>query len=155
LPKWMHISLSHLVQGATEATGMEVPPAHILKLYQHNFVDVADAWILQDYGIQKHAGNITACFRFGGQQFQGQGYGALEALSCVLEAQFGCTLEVSHYDQHALMNSGTESMAQACIEVEVNGDFFAAVAIAEDTTQATLQAMLTAFSRSTVAVAAV
>ncbi len=51
------------------------------------------------------------------------------------------------------MNAGTESMAQACIEVEVNGDFFAAVAIAEDTTEATLQAMLTAFSRSAVAAA--
>jgi 2-isopropylmalate synthase len=52
------------------------------------------------------------------------------------------------------MNAGTESMAQACIELEVNGDFLAAVAVAEDTTQATLQAMLTAFSRSPVAVAA-
>jgi 2-isopropylmalate synthase len=154
LPKWMHMPLSRVVQGATEATGMEISPANIYTLYQQNFVNVDDAWALQDYGMQKHADNVTASFSFGGQQLQGQGHGALEALSAALQTRYGCTLDVSHYDQHALMNAGTESMAQACIELEVNGDFLAAVAVAEDTTQATLQAMLTAFSRSQVAVAA-
>jgi 2-isopropylmalate synthase len=154
LPKWMHMPLSRVVQSATEATGMEISPANILALYQQHFVAVPEAWALQEYGMQKHADNVTASVSFGGQQLQGQGYGALEALSAALQARFDCTLEVSQYDQHALMNAGTKSMAQACIELEVNGDFLAAVAVAEDTTQATLQAMLTAFSRSSVALAA-
>lgn len=154
LPKWMHMPLSRVVQGATEATGMEISPENIHSLYQQNFVDVAEAWRLSDYGMQKSDDAVTATFSFGGRQLEGKGHGALEALSAALQAEFGCKLEVSQYDQHA-MTAGTESMAQACIEVEVNGDFFAAVTIAEDTTEATLQAMLTAFSRSTVAQAAV
>ncbi len=142
-----------MIQGATEATGMEISPVNIHSLYQQSFVAVTPDWALKDYGMQKHEGNVSANFSFGDWQLEGQGHGALEALSAALQAQFACKLEVSQYDQHALMNAGTESMAQACIEVEVNGDFFAAVAIAEDTTEATLQAMLTAFSRSAVAAA--
>jgi len=147
----MHMPLSRVVQGATEATGLEISPVNIHTLYEKNFVAVTDAWCLKNYGMQKHDGKIKANFAFGEYQLEGEGHGALEALSAALQEQFNCKLEVSQYDQHALMNAGTESMAQACIEVAVNGDYFAATAIAEDTTEATLQAMLTAFSRSAVA----
>ena len=150
LPKWMHMPLSFVVQDATESTGMEISPQNIHDLYQENFVMVDSHWTLQNYIMTNTDNMVTGQFKFADQTIEGTGHGALEALSSALQQAFGCQLEVSQYDQHALMNAGTESMAQACIEVSVNSDFYAAVSVAEDTTQATLQAMLTAFSRSPV-----
>jgi 2-isopropylmalate synthase len=67
-------------------------------------------------------------------------------LSDVLSRQYSCPIEVTQFDQHA-MTKGTDAQALACIEMHVNGVVCHAVAQAEDTTAATLQAMLTAFSR--------
>ena len=53
------------------------------------------------------------------------------------------------YDQHAL-NSGTDAQALACIQVKIDGEIFTAVAQNEDTSNATLQALLTAVSHSNV-----
>ena len=77
----------------------------------------------------------------------GQGAGAIEALSDALSVHYGCGLEVTQFDQHAL-TSGTNAQALACMEVQVNGVVLHGVAQAEDTTAVALQAMLTAFSHS-------
>jgi 2-isopropylmalate synthase len=147
LPKWIHPAVSGVVQKATEATGLEVSSQHIKTLYQTHFVEVAAPWQLHDYGIQAHGQAIRASFKVGQTLLSGQGAGALEALSDALSVHYGCDLEVTQFDQHAL-TSGTDAQALACMEVRINGVVLHGVAQAEDTTAAALQAMLTAFSRS-------
>jgi 2-isopropylmalate synthase len=147
LPKWMHPAVSGVVQKATEASGLEVSSEQIKTLYQNNFVEVAAPWQLHDYGIQAHGQEIRASFKVGQTLLSGQGAGAIEALSDALSVHYGCGLEVTQFDQHAL-TSGTNAQALACMEVQVNGVVLHGVAQAEDTTAVALQAMLTAFSHS-------
>jgi 2-isopropylmalate synthase len=147
LPKWMHPAVSGVVQKATEASGLEVSSEQIKTLYQNNFVEVAAPWQLHDYGIQDNGQEIRASFKVGQTLLSGQGAGAIEALSDALSVHYGCGLEVTQFDQHAL-TSGTNAQALACMEVQVNGVVLHGVAQAEDTTAVALQAMLTAFSHS-------
>ena len=151
LPKWMHPAVSTVIQKATEASGAEVSSKHIKTLYQNHFVDVQASWQLQDYSIQAQSTKdngqeIKASFTVGQTLLSGHGAGAIEALSDALSVHYGCDLEVTQFDQHAL-SSGTDAQALACMEVRVNGAVLHGIAQAEDTTAAALQAMLTAFSR--------
>ena len=151
LPKWMHPAVSTVIQKATEASGAEVSSKHIKTLYQNHFVDVQASWQLQDYSIQAQSTKdngqeIKASFTVGQTLLSGHGAGAIEALSDALSVHYGCDLEVTQFDQHAL-SSGTDAQALACMEVRVNGVVMHGIAQAEDTTAAALQAMLTAFSR--------
>ena len=150
LPKWMHPVLSKIVQQATETSGVEVSPQQIKQLYDTYFVAVDPAWQLRDYRLNAVTSEdsiiIEGCFNLHQGALEGSGAGALEALSDVLSRQYSCPIEVTQFDQHA-MTKGTDAQALACIEMHVNGVVCHAVAQAEDTTAATLQAMLTAFSR--------
>lgn len=147
LPKWMHFPLSKVVQGAAEKSGVEVSPVNIKKLYDEHFVQVDQQWQLQDYDLHTEAHQVSAQFSIGNDKVRGEGAGALEALCAALTAQYDCQLEVIQFEQAAI-SGGTDANAQACIAVQVDGVEHCAVAIAEDTSAAALQAMLTAFSRS-------
>jgi 2-isopropylmalate synthase len=147
LPKWMHAALSHVVQRAAESSGAELSPAQIHALYQQHFVAVDPNWELQDYQLNTQEHQVCGQFRVGAQTLAGEGAGALEALRDALAYEYSCQIEVLHFDQHAL-GSGTDAKAQACITVSVNGTEHSAVAVAEDTSAAAVQVVLSAVSRS-------
>ncbi len=149
LPKWMHIPLSKFVQKAAEEQKVEVTPVNIKAIYDANFVQVDSHWQLQSYDLHTQDNQLQARFTFGDRQYEGSGAGALEAICDALTVHYGCQIEVVQYDQHAL-DSGTDAQALACIQVKIDGEVFSAVAQNEDTSNATLQALLTAVSRSNV-----
>ncbi|MBQ0782821.1 MAG: 2-isopropylmalate synthase [Amphritea sp.] len=146
LPKWMHFPLSRVVQGAAEQSGIEVSPTNIKRLFEEHFVSVVPQWQLHDYDLHAEDQHVSARFKIGEQHITGEGAGALEALCAALTTGYQCQIEVIQFDQHAI-SGGTDANAQACIAVQINGDEYCAVAVAEDTSAAALQAMLTAFSR--------
>ena len=79
---------------------------------------------------------------------QGKGSGAVGALVDALIQSWGVRAEVEQFDQHAL-GSGTSARAMACVRVSVDhGRATSAVAFGEDTTEAALQAVLSAIGRS-------
>lgn len=147
LPKWMHAELSKVVQKATEVTGREISPAEIKSLYDDNFETVAEAWMLDGYDLHNEGDQIQAEVRVAGHKLQGSCSGAVGALCAALTDQFGCELEVTHFDEFAV-SKGTGAKARACVGVKLDGEQHFAVAVAADTSAATLQAVLTAFSRS-------
>ncbi|MBY4676195.1 2-isopropylmalate synthase [Marinobacterium arenosum] len=151
LPKWMHAELSKVVQQAAEESGVEVSPANIKALYEAHFVEVEADWQLQGYDLHTEGQQVNAQFKVGSGELtrilSGQGAGAVEALSDALARQFDCRIEVAQFDEHAI-SGGTDAQALACIAAEFNGQRLTGVAQAEDTSAATLQAVLTAFARS-------
>ncbi|MEH6446803.1 MAG: 2-isopropylmalate synthase [Oceanospirillaceae bacterium] len=149
LPKWMHIPLSKLVQKAAEEQKVEISPVNIKMIYDTHFVQVDSQWKLQSYDLHTQDQQLQAKFVFGDREYEGSGAGALEAICDALSVHYGCDIEVLQYDQHAL-DSGTNAQALACIQVKVDSEIFTAVAQDEDTSNATLQALLTAVSRSSV-----
>jgi 2-isopropylmalate synthase len=149
LPKWMHVSLSKFVQQAAEDQKVEISSANIKKIYDTHFVEVDREWQLQSYELNTNDHQLAAKFTFGDRQYEGSGAGALEAICDALIRHYACDIEVLQYDQHAL-NRGTDAQALACIQVKMDNEIFTAVAQNEDTSSATLQALLTAVSRSNI-----
>ncbi|WP_415897707.1 2-isopropylmalate synthase [Neptuniibacter sp. QD72_48] len=146
LPKWMHIPLSKVVQSAAEQKGIEISPEVIHQLYQQHFVAVPEQWQLDRYDLHTDNQQVEAKFSVGNTVFNGQGTGALEALSDALEKQYACSIEITQFDEHAIA-TGTAAQAQAAIAMTVNGVSAQGVATKEDTSAAALQAALIAFSR--------
>lgn len=147
LPKWLHSHLSAIVQSAVEDSGMEISPSNIKDLFERYFIQVDSHWQLNNYQLSHSDHQVQAQFMIGDKALDGQGAGALEALCSALNQRFDCVIEIGHFDQHAL-GEGTDAKAQACIQMGVDGNDYCAVAIAEDSTAAALQALLTAFGRS-------
>ena len=154
LPKWMHSTLSKLVQQAAEEQKVEISPKSIKAIYDTHFVAVDDQWQLQSYDLHTEDDQVSAKFSFIDRHYNGVGAGALEAICDALTKQYQCIIEVVQYDQHAI-GSGTDAQALACIQVLIDGVEFTAVAQAEDSSRATLQALLTAVSRSEIKAVAV
>lgn len=147
LPKWMHSYVSGIVQTAVEESGMEISPSNIKQLFDRHFIDVDGRWQLNNYQLTHHLQQVEAQFVIGSLTLQGHGAGALEALCSALNQCYDCNIKIGHFDQHAL-GEGTDAKAQACIQMSVDGVDYCAVAIAEDSSAAALQALLTAFGRS-------
>jgi len=147
LPKWMHGEVSKVVQQAAEDSGVEVSPTTIRALFDAHFVQVDESWQLKGYDLHTEDHQVSAQFRVGNASFSGTGAGVLEALCDGLSRQYQMAIEVSRFDQHAI-GEGTDARALAALAVTIGDQALSAIAIDEDTSAATLQAMLTAFSRT-------
>ena len=147
LPKWMHSELSRVVQQAVEASGEEISSTKIKALFDSHFIETSDEWLLNRFDLHTEAGRIWAQFAMGesGPTIKGQGTGAVEALCDALTSTYGKTIEVTQFDEHSL-SRGTSAQAQACVALNIEGNFYSAVAINDDISTAALQAVLTAFS---------
>lgn len=154
LPKWLHVPLSKVVQEAAETQGEEVTSENILKLYQQHFVEVSSQWLLNRYDLHTQEQGVKANFVINQQDYSGQGSGALDALTDAMGSTYNCDIEILQFDEHAL-KEGASAPAQAVLGIKVNGQSQYAVAAAEDSSAAALQAFLTAFSRCAVAKASV
>jgi 2-isopropylmalate synthase len=146
LPKWMHVPLSKIVQSEAENQGIEVSPEAIKSLYDQHFVAVDEQWQLNNYDLHTEGKQVEAQFQIGETEFSGSGVGVLEALCNALASQYRCSIDVMHFDEHAV-ESTTDANALAAIIIEVDGLESYAVATREDTSAAALQAMLTAFGK--------
>ena len=147
LPKWMHTDVSKVVQQAAEDSGVEVSPVTIKALFDAHFVQTDSCWQLRGYDLHTDDHQLRAQFRIGQVSFAGGGAGVLEALCDGLSRQYQVQIAVSQYDQHAI-GEGTDAKALAAISIQVDNQKISAIAIDEDSSAATLQALLTAFSRS-------
>ena len=103
---------------------------------------------MQRYRLDREGDRVTASVVVGGGEssiiLNGSGQGAVGALIDGVERHFHVgTLEIHHYDEMAL-TSGTQARAMAAIQVAGGATEKAAsaVAFADDTTEAVLQAVL-------------
>ncbi len=151
LPKWMHPALSRVVQEQADRTGEEVTSLQVRKLFESEFLAVPAGWRLVGYDLRSETHVTTGRFRLerdGGElEVTGSGQGLVEALIDAIGRRFGVDIAVVGFDEHAL-SPGTAAKALAAVAVEVGGARAAACCIDEDTSQATLQATLSAVGRA-------
>jgi 2-isopropylmalate synthase len=93
-------------------------------------------------GDEVHA-DVTVGKRGCSITLRGRGHGVVEALVDALARQRGVAVSVEQFDEHAL-SEGTDAEALACVRVRLEDTTASAVAFAEDTASAALQAVLTA-----------
>lgn len=150
LPRWLQIEFSKVVQAEAETNGGEIDSITIHRLFEEKYLKVKPNWALATYDLQRDQAGVQAEVRFGLPtqlvQLKGQGSGAVEAVAEALKTQFGVVIAVEAYDEFAL-GEGTKANALACIRVRINDTLYSAAALAEDTTSATLQALLSAVAQ--------
>lgn len=146
LPRWLQIEFSRVVQRHAETTGDEVGGAAIRGLFDAAYVTTADSWTMGNYEVSRDADRVRVQAHIGKGTFGGEGNGAVEALMDAMNRAYGVRGHVEGFDEFAL-GSGTEAKAMACIKLRIGDDFTAGVALADDTTTATLQAVLSAMAR--------
>ena len=151
LPKWLHPTVSRVVQAEADATGQEVSSRQILSLFEREFLAVPEGWQLAGYDLSSEAQRTHGRFRLlrGGAEtvVAGEGQGLLEALVDGVTKRFGIDVSVVEFGEHAL-SAGTEAKALAAVMVEVGGRRASACCVDEDTSLATLQATLSAVGRA-------
>ncbi len=151
LPKWLHPAVSKVVQLQADATGEEISSRQIAALFQKEFLSIPDGWRLQGYDLHSEAQRTHGRFRLSTagaeMQLSGEGQGLIEALVDAVSRRFGLTISVVEFDEHA-MSPGTEAKALASVTIEAGGRQASACCIDEDTSLASLQAVLSAVGRA-------
>ena len=150
LPRWLQIEFSKVVQREAETGGGEIDSHTIHRLFEERYLQVKPAWSLTSYDLHRDEAGVHARISFGEDSalvnLEGRGLGAVEAVVAALEDARGVRIAVEAYDEFAL-GEGTNANALACIRLQVDGEHCSAAALAEDTTSATLQALLSAVSQ--------
>ncbi len=148
LPKWMHAQISKQVQKVSEDTGAEITSLQIKSIYDTQFANILPGWQLDGYDLHTAQQQVQGTFRLAAlaHELVGEGGGAVEALVQGLQNRFNARIEVLHFDESAI-GSGTNAKARASVLLAVNGQQFAAVIDADDTSAAALQVVLAAFAR--------
>lgn len=150
LPRWLQIAFSRVVQETAENEGGEVDASRIHGLFQQHYVDTPAGWQLQGYELNREddivRATVTVKGDAGADVLRGQGGGAVSAVVAAVQQRHGITLEVEGFDEFSLGDS-TDARAMACVRVRSGDIVGEAVALAEDTTAATLQAVVSAAGR--------
>ncbi|WP_019594232.1 2-isopropylmalate synthase [Thioalkalivibrio sp. ALM2T] len=150
LPRWLAIEFARIVQKDAETSQIEVSSKRIHELFEKHYLTPVTGWDLVRYEIEKDGPVVRLDATMGPpgreSRLRGEGHGAVAALTSAMEAERGVQVKVTHFDEHA-MESGTEARAMAAVDVQVDGERSVGVALGEDTTAATLQAVLNATGR--------
>ncbi|MEQ6884592.1 2-isopropylmalate synthase [Salicola sp. Rm-C-2C1-2] len=149
LPRWLQIEFARVVQKEAEITGGEVDSSTIHKLFERDYLQIPKGWTLHTYDLHRTDDGVQASVVIANGErieLRGSGQGAVEAVVDALQRRHNVKVAVEAYDEFAL-GEGTSANALASIRIQVNGEVYSAAALAEDTTSATLQALLSAVAR--------
>jgi 2-isopropylmalate synthase len=146
LPRWLQIAFSKQVQAEAERSGGEVEGAAIRCLFDAAYVSVPAGWRVGDYDVRRDGERVRIAADIEGVTLVGEGHGAVEALVDAVRRVRSVQVAVESFDEYAL-GSGTAANAMACVRVRSGEETSVGVALAEDTTSAAIQAVLTAVGR--------
>jgi 2-isopropylmalate synthase len=151
LPAWMLPLVSRVVQKHAEEDEQEVSSRRVWSLFESEFLDVPDGWQLAGYDLHSKNNETRTQFRIVQDgvkaAFDGVGQGLIEAMIDAVSRHLNASIAVVDFDEHA-MSPGTDAKAIASIMLDVDGEIVAACCIDEDTSRASLQAILSAVGRS-------
>lgn len=151
LPRWLQIEFSRVVQEQAEEQEGEVDGEQIHALFNQHYLATPVGWQLHAYELNREHDVVHARVSIGGDGdgttvLAAEGRGGVEALVEAIKRRTGQDIAVEGFDEFAL-NEGTDASALACVRVRVGDEFSAAAAMADDTTSAALQAVLSAVGR--------
>lgn len=151
LPRWLQIEASRMVQEHAESTKSEVSSQEIWRLINETFMSRDGGLRLNSYHLDKDAGHehITARIQTGPEDFEirGSGEGTLAAFCRALAEHVGKTIEITHYDQHALAE-GSDASAVAYVQVKVDGVRYCGIAKDGDVLSANFNAILSCLAQA-------
>ncbi|WP_051362963.1 2-isopropylmalate synthase [Amycolatopsis thermoflava] len=150
LPRELQIEFSRLVQRRSEATGGEIDPAAMWKLFAGEYLDKRRPWQLVRLDVARSEGStctLEANMVNDGADLtiQGTGNGPVAAFFDAL-AQVGVNLSLLDYQEHAL-TAGDDAEAAAYVRCLVEGKAVWGVGIAPSIIIASIRAVVSAMNR--------
>jgi len=151
MPRWLQIEASRKVQEHAENTHSEVSGQDIWRIIQDAFINPAEGYHLVSYHLDRNAEQevvrASLSQRDQSLDIQGQGDGALSAFCHAVSEALQWTLEIVHYDQHAL-GEGSDANAAAYIQLKINGTRYCGIAKHHDVLSANFEAILSCVSQA-------
>jgi 2-isopropylmalate synthase len=157
LPRRLQIEFSQSIQHITEDMGTEISPAVMWETFEREYLPAVPRYNLVSHelksaSITEHT-EITAHIDVDGTRrtYIGAGNGPIDAFVRAIRDEFGDTLDVRDYTEHAL-GQGSEATAVAYVETaDAAGNTRWGVGIDPNTITASLRAVLSGFERQTTA----
>ncbi len=150
LPRWLQIEISRVVQTYAEQSSSEISSEEIWKIVQTHFMNASDSYQLNTYHLDRSDNHDTVSATIHSKNsddttistiIHGKGDGALSAFCHALENHYGFSIEIIHYDQHAI-GSGTDASALGAVQVKINGQRYYGMSQNNDTLSANMNAIL-------------
>ncbi len=158
LPRRLQIEFSAVVQALTDSEGGEVSSDEIWRIFQDEYLPMTDAsfdrWGRYELfrTASTSAGDgvteLHVDFRVGDDtsQLTARGNGPIDAFLSGLNAS-GHSVQLFDYVEHT-MSAGSDAVAAAYVDLEVDGHRLWGVGIDPDTTRATLKAIVSSVNRA-------
>lgn len=158
LPRRLQIEFSAVVQGLTDSEGGEVSSDEIWRIFQDEFLPTADASFerwgryeltrTQSTSAGDGTTELTVDYRDGEVvgEMTASGNGPVDAFLNALNSG-GHQVTLYDYVEHS-MGGGSDAVAAAYVDLEVDGHRLWGVGIDPDTTRATLKAIVSAVNRA-------
>jgi len=159
LPRWLQIEISRVVQAHAEQASSEISSEKIWEIVQQYFMPTEEGLQLSTYQLDRNKSHETISATLIRKEqvgtkaspvstlIKGTGDGALSAFCHALENHYGFSIEIIHYDQHAI-GSGTDAMALGSVQVKMNGKRYYGMAKNKDTLSANINAILVCLDKA-------
>ncbi len=158
MPRWLQIEFSRVVQADAELSSGELKGNRIYDLFKQTYLENASsAMTLRGYTIERsdNVDQINAKVSLNGKDISisGQAGGVVEAFVKALQEHSGQQIVLVEYNEHALSKS-VDSQAICYVQMNIGGTRYCAAATSGDIIDASLSAIIGAYNRAQVELAA-
>jgi 2-isopropylmalate synthase len=150
LPRGLQVDFAQKVQAITDARGDEMTPDELLAAFHEHYLAHTRPYELVSYAHwSAEDDRIVAQMLVDGepQELQGSGNGPIAALVEGIERQFGVSVRIRDYHEHA-MAASADATAAAYVEADVDDDAVWGVGLHPSIVTASLRAIVNAVNRS-------
>jgi len=150
LPRGLQVEFAQKVQAITDARGDELTADELLAAFHEHYLAVARPYELESYTHwSAEEDRIAARVLCDGEPHEvtGVGNGPIAALVDAFDKQFGISVRIRDYHEHA-MAAAADATAAAYIEADVDDDAVWGVGLHPSIVTASLRAVVNAVNRS-------
>ncbi len=150
LPRGLQVEFAQTVQSITDARGDELTADELLAAFHEHYLAHVTPYELGSYThSSSDTDQIVADLVADGEkrEISGSGNGPIDALVDAFEREFGITIRLRDYHEHA-MAAAADATAAAYIEAEIDDDLVWGVGIHPSIVTASLRALVNAVNRA-------
>jgi 2-isopropylmalate synthase len=150
LPRGLQVDFAQKVQAITDARGDELSADELLAAFEEHYLAHVRPYEIVSYTHSSaEEDHIVASVKVDGegQEIEGVGNGPIAALVDAFERQFGVSVSIRDYHEHA-MAASADATAAAYVEADVDEDAVWGVGIHPSIVTASLRAVVNAVNRA-------
>jgi 2-isopropylmalate synthase len=150
LPRGLQMDFAQKVQAITDARGGELTAAELMEAFQEHYLSRVEPYELVSYvHSSAEVDQIAARIRVSGEEREvhGTGNGPIASLVQAFEREFGISVRIRDYHEHA-MAASADATAAAYVEADVDDEAVWGVGLHSSIVTASLRAIVNAVNRA-------